>query len=122
MPVLSPTFGILDWSKDELNNIDVKTRKILTGTGSFHRNGDIDRLYCYRKEGGRGLNGATDIYISRIISLSLHLIESSNTNKYLDLVRCYEKDTIMRQSEEFQREFENDYSENTPKQDSLMAK
>ena len=48
IPVLSPTFGILDWTKQELENLDIETRKILTASGSFHINSDIDRLYCYR--------------------------------------------------------------------------
>ena len=48
IPVLSPTFGILDWTKQELENLDIKTRKILTASGSFHINSDVDRLYCYR--------------------------------------------------------------------------
>ena len=36
IPVVTPTFGILNWTKDELSDIDVKTRKILTATGNFH--------------------------------------------------------------------------------------
>ena len=32
IPVITPTFGILNWTKDELSGIDVKTRKILTFT------------------------------------------------------------------------------------------
>ena len=60
---ITPTFGILNWTKDELENIDVKTRKILTITGSFHINSDIDRLYSNRNRGGRGLNSLVDIFI-----------------------------------------------------------
>ena len=48
IPVLSPTFGILDWPKQELENLDIETRKILTASGSFHINSYIDRLCCYR--------------------------------------------------------------------------
>ena len=54
--VLSQTFGILGWTKQELENLDIKTKKILTASGSFHINSDIDRLYCYRNNGGIGLN------------------------------------------------------------------
>ena len=36
IPVLSSTFGILDRAKQELENLDMKTRKILTASGSFH--------------------------------------------------------------------------------------
>ena len=70
---LSPAFGILDWTKQELENLDINTRKLLTASGSFHSNSNIDRLYCYHKNDGRGLNSIADTFMSRIISLSLHL-------------------------------------------------
>lgn len=38
--VLSPTFGISDWIK-QLKNLYIKTRKILTASGSFHINSDM---------------------------------------------------------------------------------
>ena len=44
VPVLVPTFGILDWTKKEVEDIDIKTRKILTQSRSFHRNSNVDRL------------------------------------------------------------------------------
>ena len=71
--VLSPTFGILDWMKQELENFDIKTSKIYTASGSFPINTGTDRLYCYRKNGGRGLNSIGDTFTSKIVSLSLHL-------------------------------------------------
>ena len=47
--------GILNWKENELKAIDVKTRKILTMNGIFHKKGNVDRLYINRKAGGRGL-------------------------------------------------------------------
>lgn len=35
LPVLTPTFGILRWTKEELEGIDIKTRKLLTLLGEF---------------------------------------------------------------------------------------
>ncbi len=52
VPVLVPTFGILDWTKKEIEDIDIKTRKSPTQSGNFHRNSSVDRLYTSRKEGG----------------------------------------------------------------------
>ena len=49
VPVLILTFGLLDWTIDEIDNIDKKTRKILTMTGNFHKNSDIDKFYMPRK-------------------------------------------------------------------------
>ena len=64
IPVITPTFGIINWTKEELHNIDIKTRKLLTSTGSFYIKSGIDRLYSYFNKGGRGLNSLVDIYIS----------------------------------------------------------
>ena len=55
LPVLTLTFGILDRTIREIENLDITTRKILNMTGNFDRNSDIDRLYLPRKNGGRGL-------------------------------------------------------------------
>ena len=70
IPVLTPTFGILEWTK-QLEDLDIKTRKILTACTSFHINSDTDRLYCYRKYGRRGLNSISDTYVTRIVTLTL---------------------------------------------------
>ena len=93
---IPPTFVILNWTKDELENIDVKTRKILTTTGSFHINSDIDRLYSNRNRGGCGLNSLVDIFISRTISITCHLKELSRSNVFLALVLNHEKDSTIR--------------------------
>ena len=86
IPVLSPTFGILLWTKQKLENLDIKTRKILTASGSFHINSNVDRLYAYRKDGGRDLNNIVDTFISRIVSLSFHLKNSCYDNRFLNHV------------------------------------
>ena len=43
VPVLIPTFGLLNWTIQEIEDIDISTRKILCMTGNFHRNSNIDR-------------------------------------------------------------------------------
>ena len=55
LPLLTPTFGILDWNICETENLDITTRKILNMTGNFNRNSDIDRSYLPHRKGGRGL-------------------------------------------------------------------
>ena len=52
--------GVLDWTKDELRQMDPKTRKMLTLCGAFHKMGSFGRLCLKRKEGGRGLISAED--------------------------------------------------------------
>ena len=68
---------------NELEEPDPKTRKLLTASGSFYIDSDIERLYCYRKHNGRGLNSITDTYILRIVTLSLHLKNTLCENQFL---------------------------------------
>ena len=46
---------VLDWTKEELKSMGIKTRKLMTMNGSLHLRGNVGRLYLARKEGGRGL-------------------------------------------------------------------
>ena len=62
IPVLTPTFGIINWTKEELEQMDVKTRKILSCNGSFHVNSGKDRLYTRSDKSGRGLKRSCCIH------------------------------------------------------------
>ena len=53
--VVRYTAGILDWTQEELEGMDTKTRKLLSVNGVRHVRSSVDRLYIKRKEGGRGL-------------------------------------------------------------------
>jgi len=55
VPVLSYSFGIINWRIEEIKKIDRITRKMLTIYKMHHPKADIDRLYAKRKGGGRGL-------------------------------------------------------------------
>ena len=100
-PIFTLTFGILDWTKEEIHQIDIKTRKILTFTGNFHRNSSVDRLYMMRTDGGRGLNSIYDIFVTRMIALHRHLEEASEKNQYIKLVLCHERNGLVRVANEF---------------------
>ncbi|MEO0683920.1 MAG: reverse transcriptase family protein [Cyanobacteria bacterium J06649_11] len=65
--------GIVDWGEKELKDIDIKTRKILTMSGVFHRKGNVDRLYIKRENGGRGLISIEDCV----------KMEENNLRKYM---------------------------------------
>jgi len=53
VPVLRYSFGIVNWHQEELQNLDRKTRKLLTIHGQHHPKADVDRLYVLenREEG-----------------------------------------------------------------------
>ena len=74
-PTITTTVGILEWSIKEINDIDIKTRKILTMTGSLHPKIDVDKLYINRKEGGRGLKLVQILFESRVVALRQYLTQ-----------------------------------------------
>ena len=47
--------AFLDWTKEELQQIDRRTRNLLTMHKGLHPKSNVDRLYISRKEGGTGL-------------------------------------------------------------------
>ena len=56
LPTITTTVDILDWFIKEIDDIDIKTNKILTMTGSLHPDSDVNKPYINRKESERGLN------------------------------------------------------------------
>ena len=52
--------GIINWSKEELRNLDRKTRKLLSVYKSLDPQADVVRLYVKRSQGGRGLLSVED--------------------------------------------------------------
>ena len=85
-PVITPTIGILDWTIQEIKDIDIRTWKISSVTGNFHPNCDADRLYMGRNIGGRGLRSCQHLFESRIIALKQHLHRNKERNQILNFV------------------------------------
>ena len=55
VPVIRYTARIVDWTQAELEDLDCKTRKLITANHALHSQSDVDRLYLPRQTGGRGL-------------------------------------------------------------------
>ena len=68
--------GVLDWTKEELKSIDIKTRKLMTMNGSLHPRGNVGRLYLARKEGGKGLISCEECVNVEVQNLGKYLSES----------------------------------------------
>ena len=43
VPIITQTAGILDWTKKEIEDLDIMTRKTITMTGGFHPASDVNR-------------------------------------------------------------------------------
>ena len=80
---------ILKWNKNELQEMDRKTRKSMTMNKELHPRRDVVQLYVFRKNGGRGLIGCENSvksgenglgwYNKSIIELLLVVVKTSWT-------------------------------------------
>ena len=95
LPVLTMSVGVLDWSEQELMSLDIKARKILNISGSFHSKGDTNRLYVPRSNGGRGLNSVINMFKNRMVNLSNYL-KQVHHNLMLETVKIKGLDNIIR--------------------------
>ena len=74
----------------------IKTRKILTMTGYFIKNSDIDKLYVDRKSGSRGLGSIKIMFESRLVALRQHLTHSKNRDEIMHCIHESETNNILR--------------------------
>ena len=98
--IITPTFGITDWTIEELKEIDKRTRKTLCMKGSFHPSSDIDGLYIPRYQGRRGLKSVKSLFECRIVSLYNHLQTHKNRNEYANYVYQQEESQSIRVGQE----------------------
>ena len=77
--------GILEWNKNELQEMDRQTGKFMTMNKEFHPRSDVAQLYVSRKNGGRGLIGCENSVISEENSLGWYI--KSNIEPLLVAVR-----------------------------------
>ena len=67
--VVRYSLAFLGWSRHQLEDIDRRTRKLLTMRNGFHPKGNVDRLYLSRSAGSRGLIGVQDTVETAILGL-----------------------------------------------------
>ena len=60
VPLVRYSGPFLKWTRDELRQMDQRTRKLMTMHKALYPRDDVDRLYVPRKEGGRGLASIED--------------------------------------------------------------
>ena len=105
-PVITPTMGILDWTIQEIKDTDIRTRKILSVTGNFHSNSDVDRLFIGQNIGGRGLRSCQRLFEGRIIAFKQHLHRSKERNQILNFVYDEERNNIIRFGDEHPQKYD----------------
>ena len=101
IPVLRYSAAFLHWTKAELQEMDRRTRKLLTMHKGLHPRSNVDRLYLPRKEGGRGLMSAEDTVNLATIGLKRYVRESEE--KLLVAARGDTEDEQLETENEFKR-------------------
>ena len=110
-----PAAGILEWTLQEIEEVDKWTKKLLCMSGNFHRNNDVYRLYVKRKEEGKGLKSFEDSFTTRIIGLARHLERNININYLLQNFYDHEQKRIVRLGKEYERLYLQDEQEERSK-------
>jgi len=62
VPVLTYTFGVLNWTINDILEEDRTMRRMLTAHGFHHPKASVRRLYMKRRDGGRGFLSIEDLY------------------------------------------------------------
>ena len=96
LPTITATVGILEWSIKKINDIHIKTGKILTMTGSLHPNNNVDKLTLIEKREGRGLKSVQILFESRVVALRQHLTQIASRSNILKFVYESEQNNILR--------------------------
>ena len=66
----------LDWIEAELEQMDRKTRKLMTMHQALNPKNDVTRIYLSKKEGGRGLISVEDTVKLNILGLERYVLTS----------------------------------------------
>ena len=104
--VITPAIGILDWTIQEIKDIDIKIRKILSVTGNLHPNSDNGRLYIGRNLGGRGLRSCQCLFESQTNALKEHLHRNKYRNQIMNCVYNEKNNNIIRVGNELLQKYD----------------
>ena len=98
--------AFLGWSRLQLEEIDKRTRKLLTMRNGFHSKSNADRLYLSRSEGGRELIGVQDIVGTAILGLRNYVRNSKE--RLLIAARTIEEDEDRETPNEYKKRKKNE--------------
>ena len=78
IPVVTYSFNIINWTAQDIKNLDRKTRKLLTKERMHHPKSDVDQMYLPRSSFGRGLMQMETTYKTTTIGLATYLEKSKD--------------------------------------------
>ena len=88
VPLVKYWGPFLKWTRDELKQMDQRTRKLMTMHKALHPRDDVDRLYVSKKVGGRGFARIEDS-----VDASIQWLEDYPEKHEQGLITAIRKDT-----------------------------
>ena len=83
-PVWTLAIGILDWTLQEIKDINIRTGRLLFVTGNFYPNTDVYRLYIQRNHGRGGLRSWQRLFVSRTVAIKQYLYRKKERNPIIN--------------------------------------
>ncbi|KAJ3660258.1 hypothetical protein Zmor_004714 [Zophobas morio] len=81
VPLLTYSFGVIKWSKTDLENLNIATRKIFTQYRRHHPKSSIERFSLPRQNGGRGFQNLENLYQRQISDLKKYFLKRAERNE-----------------------------------------
>jgi hypothetical protein len=84
VPLLTYSFGVIKWSKTNLQNINIQTRILFTKFGKHHPKCAIERFNLPRENGGRGFSNLEILQHNQIASLKNYFLNGARGNTFFN--------------------------------------
>lgn len=116
VPILTYSFGIINWLRSEIEKMNRKTRKLLTIGGVHHPKADVERLYIKRCDGGRGLIDLVSAYNHAIVDLSDYI--QTEPDKITKIAKFLDHQATKYSIQKEAAKIKNKYSISNPSSDN----
>jgi hypothetical protein len=91
VPLLTYSFGVIKWSKTNLQNINIKTRVLFTKFSKHHPKSAIERFNLPRENGGRGFSNLEILLKNQIASLKNYFLNRARDNTFFNALVLADK-------------------------------
>jgi hypothetical protein len=85
------SFGVIKWSKTNLQNINIKTRVLFTKFSKHHPKSAIERFNLPRENGGRGFSNIEILLKNQIASLKNYFLNRTRDNTFFNALVSADK-------------------------------
>jgi hypothetical protein len=89
--LLTYSFGVIKWSKTNLQNINIKTRVFFTKFSKHHPKSAIETFNLPRENGGRGFSNLEILQHNQIASLKNYFLNRARDNTFFNALVLADK-------------------------------